>query len=474
MNDVPPAGLAASSMTGIGWYCPRLAGYCSRSDVLAAGTSYPPITLSVNVASNAPANVTNTASVVWGGGNVTGSASDATVISATTVTFTGNSNTTWTVPSGVTYITVQASGAGGGSGGNWFPDSNDSYDGGGGAPGGFAQGTIGVTPGSVRTVIVGAAGGNGSDSTISFYNPSGGAGGGYSGVFGSTASIVGGGGGGGGAAVWGGGSATDGGCGGTTNGGPSSGSGGDSNGNGGAGGSDSVSGINTISSACAGSYGNGYTMISYTVAPAPTADPRRTGVTSTGSYWGGAGEQIDLHSGNLNFTLPLIKLVSRGWGVTFALSYNSQIWKQNGTASSMLATDVGYGLGWTLQGGFARARRLPITPSGDAATGATYLLDQGTFPVRTPQKQGAYVSYDVNANTLYFPDGSFSGDGCKIFGLRTRRGVSLSHQDGGPRMAITLRSRMPTALTPAPASCPSPTRVAPDTAFNTIPTRYRI
>jgi hypothetical protein len=29
----------------------------------------------------------------------------------------------------------------------------------------------------------------------------------------------------------------------------------------------------------------------------------RTGVTSTGSYWGGAGEQIDLLSGNLNFTL---------------------------------------------------------------------------------------------------------------------------------------------------------------------------
>jgi hypothetical protein len=47
---------------------------------------------------------------------------------------------------------------------------------------------------------------------------------------------------------------------------------------------------------------------------------------STGSYWGGAGEQIDLLSGNLNFTLPLVRAMGRGgWGVTFAASYNSQL-----------------------------------------------------------------------------------------------------------------------------------------------------
>jgi hypothetical protein len=40
------------------------------------------------------------------------------------------------------------------------------------------------------------------------------------------------------------------------------------------------------------------------------------------------------------------------------------------------------------------------------ATGASYLLDQGTYPVYT-SKQGAYVSYDMLANKLYFPDGSF-------------------------------------------------------------------
>src|SRR5262249_47335352 len=42
---------------------------CTRTDVLASNASYPPITLTVNVAGNAPLKVTNTA-VVSGGGNV--------------------------------------------------------------------------------------------------------------------------------------------------------------------------------------------------------------------------------------------------------------------------------------------------------------------------------------------------------------------------------------------------------------------
>jgi len=58
--------------------------------------------------------------------------------------------------------------------------------------------------------------------------------------------------------------------------------------------------------------------------PALAADSRRVGVRPTGSYWGAAGEQIDLLSGNLNFALPLIKPQARGgWSTTFLLSYNS-------------------------------------------------------------------------------------------------------------------------------------------------------
>ena len=68
---------------------------------------------------------------------------------------------------------------------------------------------------------------------------------------------------------------------------------------------------------------------SFTVA-ATGYDQRRVGARPTGAYWGAAGEQIDLLSGNLNFSIPLFKAQGRGgWGVTFALSYNSQIWRQD-------------------------------------------------------------------------------------------------------------------------------------------------
>lgn len=40
---------------------------CKRSDALAAGASYPPITVTVNVSSRARASVTNKASVSGGG-----------------------------------------------------------------------------------------------------------------------------------------------------------------------------------------------------------------------------------------------------------------------------------------------------------------------------------------------------------------------------------------------------------------------
>ena len=70
------------------------------------------------------------------------------------------------------------------------------------------------------------------------------------------------------------------------------------------------------------------------------------GVRPTGTYWGGAGEQIDVLFGNLNFTVPLLNPKSRGgWGVTFALTYNSQIWRQDSGGAWLFGHDVGYGLG---------------------------------------------------------------------------------------------------------------------------------
>jgi len=75
-----PSGLTAVSMAGSGWTCP--AASCTRNDVLAVGASYPPITLTVNVDNNAPADITNTVTVTGGGDTTPGNntASDPTTV----------------------------------------------------------------------------------------------------------------------------------------------------------------------------------------------------------------------------------------------------------------------------------------------------------------------------------------------------------------------------------------------------------
>jgi len=79
-----PAGLTLVSMAGTGWSCSAGApsGPCTRSDVLAGGASYPPITVTVNVSANAGSQVSNVVTVS-GGGSVSASATDATRISVT-------------------------------------------------------------------------------------------------------------------------------------------------------------------------------------------------------------------------------------------------------------------------------------------------------------------------------------------------------------------------------------------------------
>jgi hypothetical protein len=66
VTDTVPGGLtlAAAGMAGPGWTCNG--NSCTRADVLAGGASYPPITVTVNVAANAP-NQLNFASVSGGG-----------------------------------------------------------------------------------------------------------------------------------------------------------------------------------------------------------------------------------------------------------------------------------------------------------------------------------------------------------------------------------------------------------------------
>src|SRR6185369_8377450 len=80
--DTLPGGLTATALSGAGWSCAVSSLTCTRSDSLAAGASFAAITLTVNVAGNAPSSVTNTATVSGGGEVNTSndSASDVTAI----------------------------------------------------------------------------------------------------------------------------------------------------------------------------------------------------------------------------------------------------------------------------------------------------------------------------------------------------------------------------------------------------------
>jgi hypothetical protein len=144
--------------------------------------------------------------------------------------------------------------------------------------------------------------------------------------------------------------------------------------------------------------------------PSSGIDPRGVGVRPLGSYYGGAGEQIDLRSGNMNYTMPLLKPQARGgWSIGFNLSYNSQNWLQTASSTWHYGRDVGYGYGWRLQAG-------SLTPVyADYwnvhhylfidSTGAEYRLDQNTGGVWS-SKEGIYIYYDSNVGKLFFKDGT--------------------------------------------------------------------
>jgi uncharacterized repeat protein (TIGR01451 family) len=114
--DTLPTGLTATALNGTGWSCTLGTLTCTRSDALSASSNYPAITLTVNVANNAAASITNTATVGGGGETNTAndSASDVTTITQVpdlTISKTHTGNFTQG-QAGATYsITVSNSGS---------------------------------------------------------------------------------------------------------------------------------------------------------------------------------------------------------------------------------------------------------------------------------------------------------------------------------------------------------------------------
>ena len=94
VTETVPVGMTLVSMAGSGWTCPSAGNTCTRSDALAGGASYPVITVTVNVASNAGTSLVNSVTVS-GGGSANATATDATSIQ----------------PSGPTPITIWSSSA---------------------------------------------------------------------------------------------------------------------------------------------------------------------------------------------------------------------------------------------------------------------------------------------------------------------------------------------------------------------------
>ncbi len=82
VTELLPAGLLATALSGAGWSCDLPTLSCTRADPVAGGGSFPPITLTVDVAGDAAASLTNVAQVAGGGelNTANNSASDPTTV----------------------------------------------------------------------------------------------------------------------------------------------------------------------------------------------------------------------------------------------------------------------------------------------------------------------------------------------------------------------------------------------------------
>jgi uncharacterized repeat protein (TIGR01451 family) len=77
ITDMLPTGLTATAISGSGWTCILATLTCTRTDALPSGSSYPAITLTVDVAASASNSLTNSA-VISGGGELDTSNDTAT------------------------------------------------------------------------------------------------------------------------------------------------------------------------------------------------------------------------------------------------------------------------------------------------------------------------------------------------------------------------------------------------------------
>jgi uncharacterized repeat protein (TIGR01451 family) len=105
LTDTLPAGLTATGMSGMNWNCTLATLTCTTTSQIGSHQNSNPITLTVNVAANAPASVTNTVTVSGGGETYTAddTATDPTQILPGISFSLMNSNSTVTAGQSASY-----------------------------------------------------------------------------------------------------------------------------------------------------------------------------------------------------------------------------------------------------------------------------------------------------------------------------------------------------------------------------------
>jgi uncharacterized repeat protein (TIGR01451 family) len=167
VSDTVPSGLTATAISGTNWNCTQPAGPCTRSDAKAAGGSYEPITLTVNVAGNAPSSVTNIATVSGGleANTSNDTANDPTTINNSPGGIINFSASNYAVSESANFVTLTANRTGNTSGAATvdYATSDDSGPGSGPCVNGVASsrcdftsafGTLKFAPGDTQKTFV--------------------------------------------------------------------------------------------------------------------------------------------------------------------------------------------------------------------------------------------------------------------------------------------------------------------------------
>lgn len=169
-----------------------LTGLTTALSVAQGGTGQTTFTDGQLLIGNTTENSLSKATLTAGTGIIVSNAAGAITISATDEVFIPSNfksvqntqlfyyTSTFTVPSGVYKITIEAVGGSGGGGGGGGKSSTSTYSGGGGGGGGGAEYTgiiLDVTPGTTISYTIGAEGTGGAAGTSTAYGGSGGKGG---------------------------------------------------------------------------------------------------------------------------------------------------------------------------------------------------------------------------------------------------------------------------------------------------------